>query len=210
MSTVNEKEGVIQYLCELKEKQQLWPAAVLQKLNHWRDKMLEAGWMGQNPQRYQGLGFGNLSLRYPQDPHPHAFIITASQTGHLQQLDSEHWPLVVSADPDNNRLLAQGQHSPSSEALTHAAIYQALPEAGAVIHIHSPQLWQLTCKDPQATISSEISYGTPAMAQALGQSARQPSGFLTLLGHQDGLVAWGKNLEAAADQLYSLQQSLSQ
>lgn len=201
----DQQEGVVQYACELDEKQLAWPDSLLEELNFWRSKMQTAGWIGQDPPRYQGLGFGNLSLRQPTDKNPDAFIITATQTGHLSWLDSDAWPWVTDADIACNQLKAQGLQPPSSEALSHAALYQANPAISAVIHGHAPELWKLAAKLSLVTTPKELPYGTPALARAISQQAGQASGLLVMLGHEDGLLAWGRNLAEAAEKLYALQ-----
>jgi ribulose-5-phosphate 4-epimerase/fuculose-1-phosphate aldolase len=205
-----QQEGVIQYSCHLHRKKLHWPEPLLEELNHWRSKMLTSGWIGQNPQRYQGLGFGNLSLRQATPEHPHAFIITASQTGHLHWLDKDAWPWVVTADIAHNRVEAQGSQQPSSEALSHAALYQANPEIQAVIHGHAPELWNLATKQSLACTPESIPYGSPAMAEAIRQQAEPSSGLVVMLGHQDGILAWGRNLAEAAEKLYALQSNPGQ
>ncbi|WP_404417123.1 class II aldolase/adducin family protein [Marinospirillum sp.] len=205
-----QQEGVIQYACQLHKKKRHWPESLLEELNHWRNEMQVAGWIGQNPQRYQGLGFGNLSLRQPDPQEPDAFVITASQTGHLDWLDSDAWPWVIAADTRHNRVEAEGSQPPSSEALSHAALYQANPEIQAVIHGHAPDLWQLAAQQSLACTPENIPYGTPAMAEAIRQKADSSSGLVVMLGHQDGLLAWGRNLAEAAEKLYALQSNPGQ
>jgi len=202
---VSEQEGVIQYTCQLDKKKLNWPETLLDELNYWRNKMQTAGWIGQDPLRYQGLGFGNLSLRQPTSEQPNAFIITASQTGHLDWLDSDAWPWVITANTAHNQVQAQGSQPPSSEALSHAALYQANPEIQAVIHGHAPKLWQLAAELALTSTPENIPYGTPAMAEAIRQQADQSSGMLVMLGHQDGILAWGGNLAEAAEKFYALQ-----
>lgn len=202
---MSEQEGVIQYSCQLQQKELNWPEPMLKELNFWRHKMQVAGWIGQDPQRYQGLGFGNLSLRQPTQEQTNAFIITASQTGHRNWLDSKAWPRVLTADIARNQITVEGEQLPSSEALSHAALYQANPEIQAVIHGHAPELWKLAATHSLATTAEDIPYGSPAMAQALAEQADQPSGLVVMLGHQDGILSWGRNLAEAAKGFYALQ-----
>ena len=199
-----EREGVIQFTCQQTARLPDYPEALIQLANTWRSLMLKKGWIGQTPGRYQGLGFGNLSLGFSCPRYPHAFLITASQTGHLPVLPATYWTRVVDASLAENRVLAEGSYPPSSEAMSHAALYQARADIQAVIHIHSPELWEKAQHQGVACTAAEIPYGTPQMAEALAHQAQASSGLVVMLGHQDGLLAWGPNLEAAARLLASV------
>ncbi|SFX23285.1 class II aldolase/adducin family protein [Marinospirillum alkaliphilum] len=202
---MSEQEGVIRYQCNLQPAGFEWPDCLLAGLNLWRSRMMQKGWMGQDPARYGGLGFGNLSLRHATPAHPQAFIITASQTGHLTTLTSDGWPLVIQASTTQNSIDALGSHSPSSEALSHAAVYQSSPRIKAVIHIHCPDLWHKALALKLTATARQITYGTPAMASAIHEQIHTPQGLLVMQGHQDGLLAWGPDLRTAAAQLQHLQ-----
>ncbi len=57
--------------------------------------------IGQDPARYDGYDFGNVSQRIGDIDAPHgkrSFIISGTQTGHLQELDSRHYTRVMSYD----------------------------------------------------------------------------------------------------------------
>lgn len=202
------KEGVIQFKCALYPPEQLWSAELLSELNLWRSKMIKQGWIGQDAARYQGLGFGNLSIRYALPKAADAFIITASQTGHLAELDQQGWPLVVTADTKQNTLVARGLWPPSSEALSHAALYQSNQKIKAVIHVHSEFLWQGAINLGYPSTAADIGYGTPAMAAAIQRQGSRNSGLLVMLGHQDGVIAWGENPQQAVTALEELKNRL--
>ena len=203
------KEGVIQFQCSLHSPEEALPEALLAELNLWRSRMIKQGWIGQDATRYQGLGFGNLSIRHALPEAADAFIITASQSGHLAELDQQGWPLVVAADIASNTVTAHGLQPPSSEALSHAALYQHNPEIKAVIHVHSEFLWREAGDLDYPATAADVGYGTPAMATAIQQqAAEQSNGLLVMLGHQDGVLSWGENLRQAAEQLERLNQQL--
>ncbi|NIQ11207.1 MAG: class II aldolase/adducin family protein [Gammaproteobacteria bacterium] len=155
--------------------------------------------IGQNPQRYEGLGFGNLSRRMPDSDHD-AFIISGTQTGHLEELMPEDYATVTGCNPMANKVSAFGQTKPSSEALSHAILYQTSPAILWVMHLHSPDIFNrytelnLPYSDPSAE------YGTPEMALeikrlAAGHDCSKP-GFIVMAGHQDGILAFGNDAEA--------------
>lgn len=100
------REGVIKF--QLDFRQGPPPEAPdLVELDAWRDVLLRHGLIGQDPGRYDGLGFGNLSRRVPGRTD-NAFIISGTQTGHLKKTGGErlrHRPAVrpVKQQIDGNR-----------------------------------------------------------------------------------------------------------
>ena len=198
-----QQEGVIKFDLQFTPAPPL-PAAELAELNAWRRILFLLGLVGQDPARYEGLGFGNVSLRLPPygaPPKKRRFAISGTQTGGLPELGAEHYALVASCDPAANRVVAAGPLRPSSEALTHGALYALDPELRCVLHVHSPLLWrqaaplQLPLTDPGAA------YGTPAMAAEVARLYAEPAvrtgGILAMGGHEDGLVAFGADAETA-------------
>lgn len=198
------QEGVIQY--QLTYVCQPLPEHLdITLLEACRARLFAASLIGQDEQRYAGLGYGNLSQRVDVAGMPDAFLITGSQTGHLPALTRQQYALVTACDPQANRLQASGEIEPSSEAMTHAVIYQSLPSVQAVIHVHWPDLWQNARKHKLWVTAGEIPYGTPQMAAAVQQLVREngfPStGLVAMLGHEDGIIAWGKTLAEAEARL---------
>jgi hypothetical protein len=129
-------------------------------LIRWRRPLFAAGLIGQ----YAGtdIGYGNISLRVMPDDSA-GFVITATQTGHLPELDRQHFALVEHFDLQRNQVYSHGAAEASSESMTHAAIYQLNHGIRAVVHVHSRELW-LRLQDSVATTNAAIAYGTPAMA----------------------------------------------
>lgn len=191
---MGESEGVIKYRLDYRAA----PAVATPgwaELNAWRSLLWRLQLIGLDPARYGGLGYGNLSLR--QDGR--RFLVTGTQTGHLPHLAAEHYVQVLQADPAQNFLQAEGPLPPSSEALSHAAVYAASPQARCVVHGHCPEIWQRAENLGLPCVTADIAYGTPAMAAAVSaMAAAQPEqGLLAMLGHQDGLLAWGVSPEQA-------------
>ena len=173
------------------------------ELNGWRSLMYKLQLIGQIPERYANLGFGNISRRLV--PGQEKFLISGTQTGHLPKLRLADYALVLSASPASNRIESCGLSRPSSESLTHAGIYQRDAAINAVIHVHSPELWHNTQRLHLPHIAADIPYGTPEMAlavQDLFNSGRLASlQLFSMLGHEDGIVAFGSSISAAAMQL---------
>jgi L-ribulose-5-phosphate 4-epimerase len=199
---MKEQEGVIKYQLAHMQK----PISVkfsFSEINAWRTVIFRLGLIGQDSERYDNLGFGNISQRL--NPSSSQFIISGSQTGHLEHLSSEHYSLVVKADPRSNRIQSCGLIKPSSESLTHASIYALDSNIQAVIHVHSPEIWNHTAALNLPHIASGIPYGTVEMAIAvekLFQSGNlQQTSLFTMLGHEDGVVSYGGNMQGAAWEL---------
>jgi len=168
----------------------------LAELNACRRKLLELRLIGVDS---NGVGFGNLSVR---DGATTDFYITGSATGAVSELTSAHCARVVAYDFAKNWLGYEGSAIPSSEALTHAAIYEADPTACAIIHFHDAILWA-TLLERVPTSSKGVSYGTPEMAYEIMRlfkvgGVRRRKLFV-MAGHEGGIVAFGKNLEEAFD-----------
>jgi L-ribulose-5-phosphate 4-epimerase len=131
--------------------------SALAELNACRRKLLELGVIGVDP---KGIGFGNLSLR---DGETNTFYITGSATSRLATLSLGDCVRVMESDFKRNWVRYEGTAIPSSESLTHAAIYMSDPPTSAVIHCHDSALWA-TLLDCASTTSKSIPYGTPQMA----------------------------------------------
>ena len=199
---MKEQEGVIKYQLEHTEKP-IVEKISLSEVNAWRTIIFRLGLIGQDPERYDNLGFGNISQRL--DPQSSQFIISSSQTGHIEHLSPEHYCLVVKADPRKNQIQSCGLYKPSSESLTHASIYAQDGNIQAVIHVHSPEIWNNTAALNLPHISADIPYGTVEMAIAVEQLFQsgdlQQTSLFTMLGHEDGVVSFGVNMQEAAWEL---------
>jgi ribulose-5-phosphate 4-epimerase/fuculose-1-phosphate aldolase len=189
---VPEREGVIKF--DLAFRPGPAPAAVLlPELDAWRRVFLRLGLLGQDPSRYDGLGFGNLSRRAGNGAAAGAFIISGTQTGHLDQLAAEHYATVLTCDPAHNRAVASGLIHPSSEALSHGVLYQADSRINWVMHLHSPEIFAIRQLLKLPTTDPTAPYGSPAMAAEIVR--RYPvagwPGRLVMGGHEDGILAFG-------------------
>jgi ribulose-5-phosphate 4-epimerase/fuculose-1-phosphate aldolase len=198
-----EQEGVIQYHLDFVHKP-LDDSFKLDELNVCRTHLYALGLIGQDAGRYAGLGFGNISQRAALPGNPDAFLVTGSQTGYLPVLERRHYTLVTQCEPQQNRLQASGETAPSSESMTHAVVYQSLPAVQAIIHVHWPALWQNAAAKGLLVTARDIPYGTPPMAaavQAILRTHNTSTGVLAMLGHEDGILAWGTTLAEAQTSL---------
>ncbi len=166
------------------------------ELNQWRLKLYELGLIGEYD---NGIGFGNISIRYSQ---PGQFLISGTQTGNLSALNEQHYTTVTNFDLERNCLTCCGPIQASSESLTHATLYQANPTVNAVIHVHHLKLWRkLMYKVPTTAI--EVAYGTPEMAKEILRLFREDNPIKTKIvvmsGHEEGIISFGKNLQEAGN-----------
>ncbi|HJX81069.1 MAG TPA: class II aldolase/adducin family protein, partial [Candidatus Udaeobacter sp.] len=111
------------------------PLGRLAELNAYRRKLLDLSLIGIDS---NGVGFGNLSVR---DGATENFYITGSATAGIHELTLANCAKVVAFDFERNRVRYEGSALPSSESLTHAAIYESDATAGAIIHCHNSELW---------------------------------------------------------------------
>jgi L-ribulose-5-phosphate 4-epimerase len=170
----------------------------LAQLNECRRKLCELHLLGVDS---NGIGFGNLSVR---DGATGNFYVTGSATGGLPELTFAHCVRVVAYDFEKNSVRYEGCAIPSSESLTHAAIYQFDPTACAVIHCHDCVLWA-TLLDRVPTTSRIAAYGTLQMVNEIirlfNVSDVRTRKIFVMAGHEGGIVAFGENLEDAFDTL---------
>ncbi len=150
-----------------------------------------------------GIGYGNISVR---EKDKNSFFITATQTGDLASLTSEYYTHISSYDFSKFQVTSQGKHQPSSEALSHAMIYQINPEINSVIHIHSKALWKFMKKNN--TLFTTAEYGTEQMVEEIASlyKAKNPfdESIFVMRGHEDGVIAFGKSVKEAELTLYKM------
>jgi len=199
---MTEQEGVIKY--QLKHVQLPFdPSFSITEINAWRTIFVRLDLIGQDPERYDNIGFGNISQRI--DPDSDQFLISGTQTGHIEHLSLEDYALVIKAEPHQNRLQSCGLCKPSSESLTHACVYAYNNTIQAVIHAHSPEIWKHTVALGLPHTRADIPYGTVEMATAVEQLFQSgelmQTSLFTMLGHEDGVIAFGKNMQEAAWEL---------
>jgi L-ribulose-5-phosphate 4-epimerase len=168
------------------------PFSGFAELNAHRRKLLDLHLIGVDP---NGVGFGNLSVR---DGATENFYITGSATGGIRELTLVDCAKVVACDFERNLVRYEGSSLPSSESLTHAAIYRSDPRAGAVIHCHDSKLWAAALNRAPTT-SKAAEYGTPEMANSIMQlftHTNMPK-IVVMAGHEGGILTFGKDLDEA-------------
>jgi hypothetical protein len=197
-------EGVIKYQLDYIRAE--WYPGDIRELNAWRGILHGLGLVGQNPDLYGGLGYGNVSQRLL--PGGAGFVISASQTGNLRYLQPTHYTRVDSVDFSQMVVTATGDLKPSSEALSHAMIYRLDATINCVLHVHHASVWRHALDQGYPTSAPDVEYGSAQMVDELGRLYRQsdlPSiGVLAMAGHEDGVIAFGSNPEMAGKRLLDL------
>lgn len=200
---MSQQEGVIQFKLTHRTGDAIHYAE-LNELICWHERLHALHLIGQAPSRYGGLAYGNMSHRLNNN----AFIISGTQTGGLITLDAAYYAHVDACDIANNQVLSHGPVRPSSECMSHAAIYAARADAMAVIHVHSPVIWQHYQTLGLGSTAADVGYGTPEMATAISHSLKQfqhtDHGCIAMLGHEDGIICFARNMDRAGQQLLAL------
>lgn len=196
-------EGYIKYHAERREG--IVPDAYFMRdMNMIRTTLWNMRLIGVYP---NGIGYGNISHRYEDD----SFIISGSATGEKMILKPEHWALVESFDLEKNSVKSFGMIDASSESMSHGAIYRVLPETNVVIHIHSRILFDKMLELGYMRTPEEIAFGTPDLAKAIADVVNErgePDGIFVTAGHDEGIIAYGRNLEDAYDHVESVYNSI--
>lgn len=204
------REGVIRFSAEHRAAP-LAPdriGGLVCALSSWREILAQTGLVGQDPARYEGAGYGNVSGRvppFPGDRGARPFLITGSQTGGKRHLALADYCLVEAYDDRRNWVRSVGPILPSSESMTHGALYDLSPRIRYVLHGHCPVIWRNAAALSLPTTHASVEYGTPEMAREMRRlyqsTALAERRVLAMGGHEDGVVAFGPSLEEAGASL---------
>ncbi len=187
-----EQEGVIKFNLEFSEKP--LPSVDVAELSAWRSILKALGLVGQTPERYDGYGFGNISMRCEA-----GFVISGTQTGDLEAVSLDDYAICHDWDLTQNRVSGFGLVKPSSESLSHAAVYDVHEEVICALHAHSPDIWRQARKLGIAITDEAVAYGTPEMADEVRRhiTGMALPGIFSMGGHEDGIFTFGRSLASA-------------
>lgn len=193
-------EGYIKFNCDWKKSPAL-SSSDLASINWGRQKMYDCGLIGVYE---NGIGYGNISERTIEEN----FIISGSATGGLKKLESTHYSIVQKIDIEKNKVWCSGPIQASSETMSHGVIYQTCPEVNAIVHVHDLSLWKSLIHQAPTTNPS-VSYGTPEMAKEIIRlldqtDVRRHTGYFVMAGHEEGIIAFGENMEHAINRIECL------
>lgn len=203
---MTEQEGVtkfeLHHRCEPLDPTRY--GALAGELAGWRGVMSRLGVLGQDTARYGGAGFGNLSARVGAPSSAlgrRAMLVSCTQTGGRLDAGLDALCVVERYDIERNRVDSHGACEPSSEAMTHGAIYDLGPHIRAVLHGHAPDLWRRAAELGLPRTRPEVGYGTPEMAREMRRlytgSGLGEQQILVMTGHEDGVVAFGRTFDEA-------------
>lgn len=172
-----------------------------------RCRLFALGLIGETP---DGIGYGNLSFRNKGE---RSFTITATQTGKQPRLKPNEYIRITDYNFDTFTVFSEGEFKPSSEALSHAMIYDIHPDIQAVIHVHSAALWQMMITNNALATTAE--YGTAEMVSEIAALYQSCNPFehnaFVMKGHENGMITFGRSIEQAELRLYHwIQDTLNQ
>lgn len=191
-------EGVIKFQC----RHEVGPAPSFDSVDALidaRQSLYKRGLIGVYE---DGIGFGNISVRLSLggELERPQFIVSASQTGHVEQVQPKHFVVVDSYSIIENWVECTGPLKASSESLTHAMIYELFPTANAVIHVHNAEAWN-ALQGLVPTTGAAVPYGTVQMAREIERLLRETDlstqKILVMAGHEEGILTFGNDLHEA-------------
>lgn len=206
------REGVVQYTCALTPG-----CAPTERegrdLSLWRRALFSLDVIGCDMSRY-GACYGNVSVRTGTWAAPagrREFLVSCTQTGGDPDAGPASLARVIRYDHVRNHVVAVGCCPPSSEAMTHGAMYDASLDVRAIVHGHAPRLWGWLLANQAPSTPRHVDYGTPEMAAAARAIVRGADsahwaypGVLAMAGHEDGVVAWGSSPKHATQRFLSV------
>lgn len=199
-------EGVVKYSLEFKKSESIETKWV-QEIESVRKDLFSLGVIGAYKE--SGIGYGNISQKFENSDFE--FAITGTQTGDMESLEPKHYSIVTKIDFDKFTTYASGATKPSSEAITHGAIYQISPKIKAVIHIHCEKLWDFMLKNSYLS-TNDVPYGSFEMVKDIKNIYKNIDALKTPLfvmkGHFEGVFLFGESLGEAKKTLFKLLNTL--
>ncbi len=199
-----EEEGVVKYSLKYTNTSEL-ALKECKKIESVRSRLFSLGLIGAYS---NGIGYGNISVRYKKK---NSFVITATQTGELSKLTPNYYSFVKKVDFIKFRTYAKGPNRPSSEAITHACIYNLHKDIKAVIHIHNEKIWEYMLTNNYLS-TNDTPYGTLEMVEDVKDIYKNIDPLINnafvMKGHFEGVVTFGKSLKEAETTLYEIIQKL--
>ena len=193
-------DGVVKYSLEFKQTKPL-AKKECKKIEKIRERLYALGMIGAYS---NGIGYGNISLRYKNS---NQFLITATQTGELAHLKPKYYSLVKDVNFNTFATSAMGASKPSSESITHAAIYALDKDINAVVHVHNEKLWNFMLENDYLS-TNDTPYGTIEMVEDVREMYKNidplSNNAFVMKGHFEGIVTFGKDLKEAKKRLYEI------
>lgn len=193
-------DGVVKYSLTFNENSQI-NLKEYKEIESCRERLFSLGLIGAYPNK---IGYGNISLRHNKTD---SFVITATQTGEYATLNENQYSFVDHIDFKTFSVTAQGLSKPSSESITHGAIYNLDSSINAVIHIHNEKLWNFMLENDFLS-TNDTPYGTPQMVEDVIEMYKSRDilthNIFVMKGHFEGIVCFGRTLKEAEYTLFEL------
>ena len=200
------QEGVVKYRAKHREAPvPRWAFPTVRALSAWRWILRRLELVGQDGVRYGGAAWGNVSARLPpwHDGARRPFLVSATQTGGVVDAGPEHFAVVQRCDVGQGLVESEGPLPPSSEAMTHTALYGVDAQLRFVFHAHAPDIWRHARRLELPCTPEGVEYGTSEMAFAverlLAQRRAREARTLVMLGHEDGVISFGETPDEAGE-----------
>lgn len=208
-------EKGIKYQSEFKEGNYNLNNICIDELDYWRQIFYKHRLIGKDKDRYNGEGYGNVSMRLDNNSEKNKknFVITGSGTGGLEKLSEKDYSIVLEYYPLRNLVVVQkGLIAASSESMTHGTVYDLNNSAKYVFHAHSQDIWKNASRFGIPITKMDITYGTPEMAFEVERLFKETNvldiGIFAMGGHEDGIISFGRTAEDTGETiLYYLTKS---
>lgn len=195
-------DGIIKYQLDFQPSSPLEPSSFLE-IERLRRRLFSLKLIGVQ----EGIGYGNISQRVSRN----SFVITGTQTGHLENLEAQHYSLIEEYRDKEFYLKSSGAIKPSSEALTHGTIYNLHEDINAVIHIHSKSIWKFMLEGNYLK-TKDVEYGSMEMIEEVNrifltinpQNDPLDNSKFVMAGHEDGVMVFGRDLKEAELTLFTI------
>jgi hypothetical protein len=192
-------EGIIKYKVDWDNSYNITEYEFAQ-INPFRDNAYMANYIGIGD---DGIGFGNISNRIEGG---YEFVISGSATGGKSTLSINDYSKVIDFNISKNYIKCIGGTIASSESLSHAAIYSANKNVGAIMHLHNSYLYHKYLHILPTT-SPDAEYGTTKMANSildLVTNKGVTEGVIIMAGHENGIIVYSMSLKGVFNILLNI------
>lgn len=194
------EDGVIKFNIKKWEEDRL--NIDISDIERVRERLFNLKLIGHNKEL--NLGYGNISKRIKEKE----FIISGSQTGHLEHLDKNHYTIITDVDFNTNSVICKGPIKPSSESLTHAAFYYNSNKYNGVIHIHNLKLWEKLIENNYISTPEDATYGSiklwESIIDILNNNKSKDSIIIVMKGHIEGIIVGSILLDLAFKEILEI------
>ncbi len=207
-----ELEGVTKFSAShLEAEFPSWATPKLEALLQARGVLRSRDWIGIDPARYGGVGYGNVSIRVGpmrRTKGQRSFVVSGTQTSDKTSTTHQDYAVVHEYEVRRNWVRSSGPARPSSESMTHGMLYDIDPSIVCVLHVHWPECWAKRHALKLPTTPMDVRYGTPEMARATRELFETTDvaqrRLFAMAGHEDGIVSFGESVDDALSVLLSV------